>query len=475
MSISAMLGSEPERTTQEPPSSSLFSRPPLSFGAGRPPAISPASAPARPASSLDESLYRRSQTPDKLFNNGQSPRPFHAGSGNGGQSQPPLSDSTRFGAGRASQPFSQVLDKPATSQPTTQPTSSEPPYNSSRRPSLNAPIPRPSSQPQNEEVRGSAFSPRSQSHRLPGYPDPENRPPPRFGGLFSDQARDQSERQRNGPNESDPKPSALGPFHPRFGANFADRESTRPSHLSPWAPPGSKPPSPELRRFPAPSESGSGFGFGSIQSYTKSLGSGGSRPSPQTGPTSGVSTQPQSKSTPPPNEQQQSMPGKVQNQQNRPAPTSVPASSQPTASGTSATSDEQRRKGSEELLQHRNLLGLGPDGKRAGRASPLPQAVQGAQAQIIGEPNIKGELGRVFSGIGSGVGTNLGSSASFKRDGISGRPDGAESSLMARKRSMKDEDGPSESNDQLYDGRTSALVARGGARRGRHLHHHHHQ
>lgn len=39
--------------------------------------------------------------------------------------------------------------------------------------------------------------------------------------------------------------------------------------------------------------------------------------------------------------------------------------------------------------------------------SPLPQAVQGAQSQLNGPgegPGIKSEFGRMFSGIGSGVG-----------------------------------------------------------------------
>ena len=47
------------------------------------------------------------------------------------------------------------------------------------------------------------------------------------------------------------------------------------------------------------------------------------------------------------------------------------------------------------------------DDKR-GRSSPLPQAVQGAQAQAKGptnEPGIKNEFARMFSGIGSGVGS----------------------------------------------------------------------
>lgn len=58
------------------------------------------------------------------------------------------------------------------------------------------------------------------------------------------------------------------------------------------------------------------------------------------------------------------------------------------------------------MQQSRSLLGPG-EMNRKGRASPLPQAVQGAQLQQAGpagEPHIKNEFGRMFSGIGSGVG-----------------------------------------------------------------------
>ncbi|KAI9681286.1 MAG: hypothetical protein M1817_002569 [Caeruleum heppii] len=58
----------------------------------------------------------------------------------------------------------------------------------------------------------------------------------------------------------------------------------------------------------------------------------------------------------------------------------------------------------------RGHLHVGADalGRRNGRISPLPQAVQGAQSQLSGpggEPGIKSEFGRMFSGIGSGVGS----------------------------------------------------------------------
>ena len=46
--------------------------------------------------------------------------------------------------------------------------------------------------------------------------------------------------------------------------------------------------------------------------------------------------------------------------------------------------------------------------RRYDRGSPLPQAVQGAQSQPVGsgrDPGIKSEFGRMFSGLGSGVGS----------------------------------------------------------------------
>ena len=65
----------------------------------------------------------------------------------------------------------------------------------------------------------------------------------------------------------------------------------------------------------------------------------------------------------------------------------------------------------EGLQQPRNLLSLLADNnKRGGRVSPLPQAVQGAQGRMRGpasEPGIKNEFARMFSGIGSGVGSAM--------------------------------------------------------------------
>lgn len=71
--------------------------------------------------------------------------------------------------------------------------------------------------------------------------------------------------------------------------------------------------------------------------------------------------------------------------------------------------EQQQRKESDGSL-HRSLLGrISPELNRKGRNSPLPQAVQGAQPRHVGpggdNPGIKMEFGRMFSGLGSGVGS----------------------------------------------------------------------
>ena len=60
--------------------------------------------------------------------------------------------------------------------------------------------------------------------------------------------------------------------------------------------------------------------------------------------------------------------------------------------------------------QQRSLLSVSPEFNRGrARGSPLPQAVQGAQPHRTGPgdgPGVKHEFGRMFSGLGSGVGSN---------------------------------------------------------------------
>ena len=70
---------------------------------------------------------------------------------------------------------------------------------------------------------------------------------------------------------------------------------------------------------------------------------------------------------------------------------------------------EQPQNKEDTITHNRSALALLiENSKRGGRFSPLPQAVQGAQGRTSGpasDPGIKNEFARMFSGIGSGVGS----------------------------------------------------------------------
>ncbi|KAF5860651.1 hypothetical protein ETB97_001284 [Aspergillus alliaceus] len=503
MSISSMLGSDADRPARDVGSSSIFSRIPVSsapFSSAPPPsapsAMSPPTAPARP-SPLEYSPFRRSHTPEKSFSKTQPGRQYRSASGGG--SQPSVAEQTKFGGLSRVPSSSQYPDKPSSTHPSPQVSSAEVPYNETRRFSFSAPAPRPNSQPQHLEgpARPAGYSPLARSAAVPSggessfggahqrqasYMGQESQHG-RFGGIYGDRHLEEQahrERERAIAHEHDSKsshpPSRYGPYGDR------DPAAGRQQSAAKWELGRSQPPSPEVKRFPA-SEHGTGFGFGAIQSYTKSLG--GSRQAP-------LSIQPrQGQPTPPPHEQQPYL-TKLQTE---PRPFGSTPSAGPSSLAHSASSDNQRRKGSDELLQHRSLLGVGLDAKRGGRASPLPQAVQGAQAQILGpagEAGIKSELGRVFSGIGSGVGgvtATTGSgpstpmvSSPFKRDSVTAKSANGEtttdetkisrpiSANEKRSRKSRDEDGQAESEA----GTDQRLTTSTRGRRGRHVHHHHH-
>jgi len=127
---------------------------------------------------------------------------------------------------------------------------------------------------------------------------------------------------------------------------------------------------------------------------------------------------------------------------------------------------------------------------RKGRLSPLPQAVQGAQPPLQGpggEPGIKSEFGRMFSGIGSGVRGIGGSSPvpsgaqlSFSSHSVIGRrddmeiphsvdPTPAKATGKGKRRKAGDDEGK---GDEDSNGRSTPL---GRAKRPKtHTHHHHH-
>lgn len=435
-------------------------------------------------------------------------RPYRSGSG-GGSSLLGGVEQAKFG-GLSRAPLSQYPEKPHSTNPSPQISSAEPPYNEPRRMSFSGPIARPNSQPPNADAstRPPGYSPlsrpsggppdryepgqRASSSSYAGL-DPLGRDPHgRFGSIFGDRRSEEivlRERERERERErallgADTK----GPLgtQTRFGALYGEREPLeRHSAASTWDHGRSHPSSPESKRFPAP-DAGSGFGFGAIQSYTKSLGSqpGGGRQPPLSLQTGHGQVSPTQRESP--------YLSKSQTQPSRLGSTPATASSTTAPSlGLSAVEEQGRRKGSDELLHHRNLLAVGVDGKRGGRASPLPQAVQGAQAPFIGpsgEPGIKNELGRVFSGIGSGVGGVTGGSSGsgpstpliaspFKRDSLTGRSvnGDADDAKVARPTSATGQRRSRKSRDEEVpmDEGGAGVSSRG--RRSRHVHHHHHQ
>lgn len=136
----------------------------------------------------------------------------------------------------------------------------------------------------------------------------------------------------------------------------------------------------------------------------------------------------------------------------------------------------------------RNLLAV-QDINRKGRVSPLPQAVQGVQPQHpgpAGEPGIKSEFGRMFSGIGSGVGAIgvsgpatsgsaavYGNAPSIKREDVenAATDSGPEAAGKGKGRRRKLKDDEARGDDD-----TSGRVTPGGRSNKRakaHQHHHH--
>ena len=131
----------------------------------------------------------------------------------------------------------------------------------------------------------------------------------------------------------------------------------------------------------------------------------------------------------------------------------------------------------------RNLLGI-QEINRKGRISPLPQAVQGAQPQLAGpagEPGIKSEFGRMFSGIGTGVGTisspvPAGAQLAYGNAGLLIRreePDAppeppvemAKATGRGKRRKLKEEE------EEASNGRVTPVGSRAKKPKG----HHHHQ
>ena len=177
--------------------------------------------------------------------------------------------------------------------------------------------------------------------------------------------------------------------------------------------------------------------------------------------------------------------------------TSYPQSQNPSYQSQESPTRRPHEEAQQQTQQQvpRNFLGV-QEMNRKGRISPLPQAVQGAQGQIGtpgAEPGIKSEFGRMFSGIGSGVGAmgvpspvnsdpqSLPNSGQFRRDDLDsmqGQDSPIENggfklarspSRGGRRRKLKDEDG--RDDDSSTGRRTPSGNGRGKRPK---VHHHHH-
>ncbi len=142
--------------------------------------------------------------------------------------------------------------------------------------------------------------------------------------------------------------------------------------------------------------------------------------------------------------------------------------------------------------QRNSLLAI-QEINRKGRISPLPQAVQGAQPQLAGpagEPGIKSEFGRMFAGIGTGVGNMLspvptGAQLPYNAGGLMRREDSdgappeplilgdapkGRDSARGKRRKLKEED---VRGDEESGGRQTPVGGR--AKKAKTHSHHHHQ
>ncbi|KAI9712851.1 MAG: hypothetical protein M1820_001473 [Bogoriella megaspora] len=118
----------------------------------------------------------------------------------------------------------------------------------------------------------------------------------------------------------------------------------------------------------------------------------------------------------------------------------------------------------EPIHQQRSLLNISPELNRSrARGSPLPQAVQGAQPHRPGPgdgPGVKHEFGRMFSGLGSGVGSNT-PIAGMTANGSS------TPSRQTPTRSFEDFDRANQVVDLEQDGAKLAREVSRGGRKGR--------
>ena len=477
MSISSMLGSDADRPVREPPRNygqynSAGSNPGPGVGAMSPPQHTP-----RPA--IGEYSYKpRSQTPEQFgFPNPAGARTQRSSSGTMMQRPGPFSEPLRP---PTESPYSR-FGEPAYSPQIQNGNGRYEELEQARRTSITGLMQRPNSQPQPQP--GNAFesarpSPFGTPSSRPAWLDHNSANSTDNGGLPTPRSDEQGRRQSLGegsrsdtqyqPRQSpvngyDTRPPLFGnpSLRPVFGP--PEREPLPPTHAAP--PPQTSPEGPRQVSDPSPNR-----GLSRLLNEQPR--------NPVYGPETQSASQPMTQQDSAQSHSERSIFGERLDRRSRLfSPFGSSITSQP-MSGISASADEHTRKGSDESSQHRALLGIAAEAKR-GRYSPLPQAVQGAQAQSVGpETGIKTESGRVFSGIGSGI-INANVSSTTGPPGLSASPfkrdDGAarlsEENLMKvsrstpgvnmgkRARRLKDEEGFA--NSDAGDGRNTSIMIRG--------------
>ncbi|KAG9779067.1 hypothetical protein KCU88_g4080, partial [Aureobasidium melanogenum] len=374
MSISSMLGTEPERATHEQYPQNLHSRtssrqpsisgPPMSLGA----VMSPPQYPSKPSIG-DYSWKTRSKTPDRSAGSSLGPRTHRSSSGT--MTQRPGS----------------LYEPPPRSGPGAYP---EPRYTP---PFGSAPAPKDEYE---DRTRRTSISGILQSLQQ----RPESQPQPSTATTFqpysNPPARPESNPTSMGHGDRPPHSAPNGPDHYRPHGLIGTYDTRPPSQ-----PPGQR----YSQNVPPPQSAST-----SDRALPQSLSPELRRPQPHLSENRGLAGLLHQSSESAYGAQNMARQDSVQSQSDRSVfgdrlrgtrPYSPFAGS--VASQTAL--DDQLRKGSDELSQHRAILGLANESKR-GRYSPLPQAVQGAQAQTPQpDAGIKTEHGRVFSGIGSGLGS----------------------------------------------------------------------
>ncbi|KIV98205.1 hypothetical protein, variant [Exophiala mesophila] len=376
MSISSMLGvAEPDRappdqqqipTSREPSRQSSSSGPPLLLGA----AMSPPPAYASKHASNNDHMYnQRSNTPDRMDTTSPTgTRPHRSSSGNTVQRAASFYDPHP-----RSTPNSGVmggLPGPRYPSPFAPAHHSRDDYGDrNRRTSISGILQRPESQPQL-----ATSNPPFHSGPSP-HPRPESIP----SLLHSDRPGPEPPRQTPHAGTYDTRPPGL-PALSRLPVNTPSQQS----YQSPYDRPVLQSLSPEIRR-----------------SHLNGTESRGLAPILNQQNDGAHSFQQMARQDSMQSQSDRSLAGDRSRAPNRPY--SPFAGS--VVSHNNQAMGEVMRKGSEELSQHRAILSLAHDSKR-GRYSPVPQAVQGAQAQTpVPDAGIKTEQGRVFSGIGGALGT----------------------------------------------------------------------